>query len=94
MAVKVVSVTPDESRTTAIAKLSSDKKGPDAITELSEMGAKTAAITAAQDCLVDPRVNGDVKIYAVDADGKMVEDPKTQKVAGYVGEISLTKRLL
>ncbi len=94
MAVTVESVTPDSSRTTAIAKVVSDRKGADAITELQGMEPKHAAIAAAQGLLADPRVSGEAKIVPTDAAGNIVEDPVKQTTTGYYAEIPLSKKLV
>ena len=55
---------------------------------------RAALMKAAQLGLPDPRVNGNVSVYPVDAEGNEVVDPRKQKVAAFRADVPVTRRLV
>lgn len=81
---------------TGVIVVSSDQLSSTvAYPELQGPAARRAALMrAAQLGLPDPRVNGNVSVYPVDADGKEILDPKKQKVASFQCDVPVTRRLV
>lgn len=82
--------------TAGVIVIRSDRlEGNLAYPELQGPAARRAALMkAAQMGLPDPRVNGNVSVYPVDADGKEVVDPRKQKVAAFQCDVPVTRRLV
>lgn len=74
---------------------SNSKESVIAYGELQSADARRRAIQhAASKGVPDPRTSGNTIVYPVDEAGEIVTNPKTQKIAAYRAEISITKRLV
>lgn len=74
--------------------LESDLPGPEAIEELQGTKARELAIQeAARMGLPDPRINGSVETFAIDADKRTVKDYARQEATGFRGIVPVTRRL-
>ena len=70
-------------------------EGSLAIMELQGPATRRIAIMAAARMgLPDPRSNGGVQVYPVDADGKEVTKPKEQQTVAYRADVPVTRRLV
>lgn len=89
-------VTCDTDNDRGLITLASDlADGGLAITELKSANARQMAImAAARGGLPDPRINGNVATFPVDSAGNPIERPMEQKVAGYRGEVPVTRRMV
>jgi hypothetical protein len=68
--------------------------GVHAYAELRGADARRLAIkVAAADGLPDPRINGSVSSYPVDAKGKEITDPSKQSVAKFRADIPVIRKL-
>lgn len=94
MAVSVVSCEHDG--TSGCAILESDlANGSLAIQELQHGASRNLAIkAAAEKGLPDPRVGLTQYPFPVDAEGNIVNDPRTQQIARYRCEVPVTRRLV
>lgn len=96
MAIEVVENISSVDDTAGVIVIRSDsKQGNIAYAELQGPAARRAGLLhAAKLGLADPRVNGNVSVYPVDAEGKEITDPKKQTIAWFQCDVPVTRRLV
>jgi hypothetical protein len=92
----MISVVSEElNETKGIVILQSDILGSDAWDELRAAPAMEQAIShASKKGLPDPRINGTVNVYAVDAEGKEIELGSTTPFVAFRADVPVTRKLL
>jgi len=96
MALKVIKKASEVDTEKGIIVVESDlENGSHAYEELRSADARRLAIkVAAADGLPDPRINGSVSAYPVDARGKEITNPGKQVAVSFRADIPVVRRLV